>query len=161
MAANEDTSQDWWAGDRKCFVSVALATLLATTTLSTTLASAIHQRQEDVSPHGNFEQDGWQPPAPWGLSRTPALSMDADAPVPQAAPFLLSDDAWIASAPWPQSAPQPILSSDESVFPAAVIFQPDEDFWIPWIPQTQQPWFILQGFHQDERRPQTQILLLN
>src|SRR5437867_119444 len=59
-----DDSVDWWAGAQKCFASIALATVIATSALAANLNFDL-QQQDEIPPgtlHAVPEEQFWQNP---------------------------------------------------------------------------------------------------
>src|SRR6266550_3079717 len=103
---DDDSATGFWGGAQRCFVQVALAAVLAATTLSTALAEQIQQRSGDQSdvPAGS-------------LVKSTALDYN---------------EFWQNQvAPVPSSLYQNLPLGEKDDLPAGSLFgEPDEDYWL-------------------------------
>lgn len=139
VGIDDDGATGWWSGAQKCFAGVAFASVLAATTLSTSLAAQIQQGDQSDVPAGSLvnltvEESYWQNqtrPVPASFYQALPYFYDPAEIVPQPAAFQPDEDSWQSGVPPVQSAvfrsPIPLDPDD---IPAGSLFgQQDEDFW--------------------------------
>jgi hypothetical protein len=126
-----DDSDNWWGGVQQCFASVALAALVATTSLSGQLASSVTQERDDYVPPPTaniVDEDYWQ-------NRTsPVAASNWIAPFDQVDPDYTAPIAFQPDEDYWQNPVAPVPASFWLALPLggepdSYTFQPDEDYW--------------------------------
>lgn len=144
VGIDDDSATAWWGGAQKCFASVALAAVLASTALATVCAEQISQGEQSDVPAGSLvnlkvDEDYWQnPERPITASFYQALPyfFDPAEIVPAPAAFQPDEDYWQNEVPPIQAALfRSTVPPDQQEIPAGSLFgQPDEDFWRNPVP---------------------------
>ena len=141
-----DDSDNWWGGVFQCASFIALGTVVAISSLSTTQASAVANSWQDEFGSGGIHEDHWQNP-----TQPTTLSLGAlYAPDPEELPAgslsneLIDEDYWQT----PLILPLPTSTTPQSPWPSIVDpdfapFFPDEDYW-----QNLPPFIVTLSFYQ-------------
>lgn len=150
IGVDDDSACNWWGGVQKCFASVAIASALATATLSGQVAEQISQDREEI-PAGFLTTQAYiaSPPQAFqiklqggGYTVRYASPDSDDFPVTVVA-TPVDEDYWQNPVP-PVAASNrliPLFTVDSCDIFATVTNQPAEDFWQNSVPPVGQQFF--------------------
>lgn len=128
---NPVDDDSWWSGVQTCFASIALASLLATTSLSTAIAPTVWSQDEiPGSLSGQPDEDFWQNPvAPVPNTLRLFQQWPLDVQEPAGSLFGPNEDFWqnpVAPVPMTYIVPFGFGIDEDALIISAVKF-------VPWI----------------------------